>query len=83
MLGFGDMYAKGQSIFGYLFLVVQVILGYVHLGALVTRSAVLFMAGGPAGTFPPSKTKETVNLQPFSKRQSGTITFCKFSPFQV
>jgi len=26
-------------------------LGYVLLGALVTRFAVLFMAGGPAGKF--------------------------------
>ena len=29
----------------------QVILGYVLLGALVTRFAVLFTAGGPAGRF--------------------------------
>jgi hypothetical protein len=32
-------------------LAVEVILGYVLLGALVTRFAVLFTAGGPAGTF--------------------------------
>jgi hypothetical protein len=38
---------------------VQVILGYVLLGALVTRFAVLFSAGGPAGKFSPTKTKET------------------------
>jgi len=30
---------------------IQVILGYVLLGALVTRFAVLFTAGGPAGKF--------------------------------
>ncbi len=29
----------------------QVILGYVLMGALVTRFAVLFTAGGPAGKF--------------------------------
>jgi hypothetical protein len=34
----------------------QVILGYVLLGALVTRFAVLFTAGGPAGRFADEKT---------------------------
>jgi len=48
-LGFGDMYAKAQSIWGHILLSLQVILGYVLLGALVTRFAVLFTAGGPAG----------------------------------
>lgn len=50
-LGFGDMYANAQSICGHILLGVQVILGYVLLGALVTRFAVLFTAGGPAGKF--------------------------------
>ena len=50
-LGFGDMYANAQSIWGHLLLTIQVILGYVLLGALVTRFAVLFTAGGPAGKF--------------------------------
>jgi len=50
-LGFGDMYANAQSILGHLLLMLQVILGYVLLGALVTRFAVLFTAGGPAGRF--------------------------------
>ncbi len=50
-LGFGDMYANAHSIWGHILLSVQVILGYVLLGALVTRFAVLFMAGGPAGKF--------------------------------
>ncbi len=52
-LGFGDMYANAQSIWGHLLLTVQVILGYVLLAALVTRFAVLFTAGGPAGSFTP------------------------------
>ncbi|MFA5423947.1 MAG: pentapeptide repeat-containing protein [Phycisphaerae bacterium] len=52
-LGFGDMYAQKQSIAGHLLLTFQVILGYVLLGALVTRFAVLFTAGGPAGKFTP------------------------------
>jgi hypothetical protein len=55
-LGFGDMYANKGSIAGHVILAVQVILGYVLLGALVTRFAVLFTAGGPAGRF--SKSKE-------------------------
>jgi uncharacterized protein YjbI with pentapeptide repeats len=50
-LGFGDMYANALSIWGHLLLTIQVILGYVLLGALVTRFAVLFTAGGPAGKF--------------------------------
>ena len=54
-LGFGDMYANSQSILGHILLTIQVILGYVLLGALVTRFAVLFTAGGPAGEFDDEK----------------------------
>ncbi|NOR67208.1 MAG: hypothetical protein GQ528_07620 [Woeseiaceae bacterium] len=50
-LGFGDMYGNAQSIWGHILLTIQVILGYVLLGALVARFAVLFTAGGPAGKF--------------------------------
>ena len=50
-LGFGDIYASAHSFWGHILLSVQVILGYVLLGALVTRFAVLFTAGGPAGSF--------------------------------
>lgn len=57
-LGFGDMHANCQSFLGHLLLTVQVILGYALLGALVTRFAVLFTVGGPAGKFAPTKTKE-------------------------
>ena len=57
-LGFGDMYANSQSILGHILLTFQVILGYVLLGALVTRFAVLFTAGGPAGKFADEKEKE-------------------------
>ena len=61
-LGFGDMYANAHSlirgIFGHILLALQVILGYVLLGALVTRFAVLFTAGGPAGKFADDKEKE-------------------------
>jgi len=58
-LGFGDMYANKGSIAGHVILAVQVILGYVLLGALVTRFAVLFTAGGPAGKFAEEKEKTT------------------------
>lgn len=58
-LGFGDMYANAHSflrgLFGHTLLALQVILGYVLLGALVTRFAVLFTAGGPAGKFADEK----------------------------
>ena len=50
-LGFGDIAANPDSWGGQTLLMLQVILGYVLLGALVTRFAVLFMAGGPAGKF--------------------------------
>ena len=50
-LGFGDMYAAPGSLAGHLVLAVQVLLGYILLAALVTRFAVLFQAGGPAGQF--------------------------------
>ena len=62
MLGFGDMYAKAHSfvrgLVGHVLLALQVILGYVLLGALVTRFAVLFTAGGPAGRFADEKKKK-------------------------
>ena len=56
-LGFGDMYANKGSIAGHVILAVQVILGYVLLGALITRFAVLFTAGGPAGRFAESRKR--------------------------
>jgi len=50
-LGFGDAYASPTSHLGQFLLSLQVTLGYVLLGALVTRFAVLFAAGGPAARF--------------------------------
>ena len=58
-LGFGDMYAYPTSWFGHILLMVQVILGYVLLGALVTRFAVLFTAGGPAGKFADERKRDS------------------------
>lgn len=62
-LGFGDIAANPDSWFGQVVLMVQVILGYVHLGALVTRFAVLLTSGGPAGSFTPvdKETKELLS----------------------
>jgi len=54
------MYAKSQSFYGYLFLMVQVILGYVVLGALITRFAILFTAEGPVGTFAKKETLKPI-----------------------
>ncbi|MBW7992749.1 MAG: hypothetical protein FVQ84_22405 [Planctomycetes bacterium] len=65
-LGFGDMYAYPTSWIGHILLMVQVILGYVLLGALITRFAVLFTAGGPAGKFAGE-----------SKRDSGASKKCQ------
>ncbi len=56
-LGFGDIAANPDSSLGQGLLMLQVILGYVLLGALVTRFAVLFTAGGPAGKFADEKEK--------------------------
>jgi len=56
-LGFGDMHANCRSFLGHLLLTIQVILGYVLLGALVTRLAVLFTSDGPAGSYTPMDTE--------------------------
>ena len=57
-LGFGDIHAAPDSPLGQVLLSVQVLLGYVMLGALVTRFAVLFQAGGPAGRFDKAAKKQ-------------------------
>ena len=58
-LGFGDIAANPDSWLGQTLLMFQVILGYVLLGALITRFAVLFTAGGPAGKFADDKGQKT------------------------
>jgi len=67
-LGFGDMYANAHSflrgLFGHTLLGLQVLLGYVLLGALITRFAVLFTAGGPAGKFAEEKKKKEDSVSP-------------------
>jgi hypothetical protein len=56
-LGFGDMHANCQSPGGHILLMIQVMLGYIILAALVTRFAVLFTAGGPSAKFPKRKNQ--------------------------
>lgn len=46
-LGYGDLHAAPDSLAGYLLLMTQIMLGYLTLGALVTRFSFLFSAGGP------------------------------------
>jgi uncharacterized protein YjbI with pentapeptide repeats len=58
-LGFSGMYAKAQSFFGHLLLMVQILSGYALLGALVARFVVLFRAGGPAGKFAEEKKTQS------------------------
>ncbi len=41
-LGFGDIHAYPQSYAGHLLLMAQVMLGYILLGALITRFAIMF-----------------------------------------
>ena len=60
-LGFGDMYAHPDSLVGHVLLTCQVILGYVLLGALVTRLNILFTTGGPTPGFakePPVRKRD-------------------------
>ena len=57
-LGFGDIHANPASWQGQMLLMVQVIFGYILLGALITRLAVLFTAGGPAGHFTKRKGRD-------------------------
>ena len=51
-LGFGDMHATKSGdiwgLLGYGILSAQVIVGYVMLGALITRLGILFTSDGPA-----------------------------------
>jgi hypothetical protein len=57
-LGFGDMFAHDHSFWGHFLLALEVMFGYVMLGALVTRFAILFTSKGPAGQFCPYGSSE-------------------------
>jgi hypothetical protein len=56
-VGFTNMHANAHSFWAHILVSLQMILGFVLLGALVTRFAVLFTAGGPAGRFAKKDTK--------------------------
>jgi len=47
----GDIAANPQSSLGQVLVMLQLFCGYFLLGAIVTRLAILFTAGGPAGRF--------------------------------
>ena len=47
-LGFGDISANPASYWGHGLLILQVIFGYVFLGAIITRLGILFTSEGPA-----------------------------------
>jgi len=72
-LGFGDIAANPDSWLGQVVLMVQVILGYVLLGALITRLAVLFTSDGPAGSFTPmdKETKELLARLEEERKSAG------------
>jgi uncharacterized protein YjbI with pentapeptide repeats len=56
-VGFTNMHANAHSFWAHILVSLQMILGFVLLGALVTRFAVLFTAGGPMGRFAKKDTK--------------------------
>jgi len=47
-LGFGDIYVSTNSFTGYFLVVLQTLIGYFMLGAIITRLAILFSNTGPA-----------------------------------
>jgi hypothetical protein len=57
-VGFTNMHANAHSFWAHILVGLQMIFGFVLLGALVTRFAVLFTAGGPAGKFADGNKKE-------------------------
>ena len=62
-VGFTNMHANAHSFWAHIIVSLQMILGFVLLGALVTRFAVLFTAGGPAGKFADEKKKATEDTE--------------------
>jgi uncharacterized protein YjbI with pentapeptide repeats len=50
-LGFGDIHANPDGYCGHILLTAQVILGYVILGALITRLSILFNSDGPSAEY--------------------------------
>jgi hypothetical protein len=71
-LGFGNVAATPDSWVGQSLLMLQVILGYAFLAALVTRFAALFRAGGPAGLFAGEKDCRTRLAEGLGKTRDVT-----------
>jgi uncharacterized protein YjbI with pentapeptide repeats len=46
-LGLGDIRSNPKSVFGHIFIIFQVVWGYILLGAIITRLGILFTSGGP------------------------------------
>jgi len=46
-LGLGEMYAKNSSLLAHILLSTQVMVGYMIIGALITRFAIMFSGAGP------------------------------------
>ena len=61
-LGFGDIAANPNSWLGQTLLMVQVILGYILLGALITKLAILFTSEGPSIIYPFVQHSPTVYI---------------------
>ncbi len=62
-VGFTNMHANAHSVWAHILVSFQMILGFVLLGALVTRFAILFTAGGPAGKFADDKKNKIRNTK--------------------
>jgi len=62
-LGLGDIFANPESMLGHAILAFHVLMGYVLLGALITRLGILFTADGPAGKFAPTWKPEAKPAQ--------------------
>ena len=62
-LGFGDIHANPSSELGHVLLTIQVLIGYILLGALITRFAILFqdLHAGPA---------RSLGVQPSKQRRA-------------
>lgn len=67
-LGFGDVHANPDVWPGQVVLIAHVLLGYVLLGALLTRLSVLFTAGGPSASFT-KRSKNTTGKTPAATGQ--------------
>lgn len=50
-----------------LFLLLQYMMGYIFLGALITRLSILFTAGGPSGDFAPEWKPNKPDEKPASQ----------------